>query len=200
MKTDRDQALFRLGALTGQHRAFSLVANRCSAADAEALKTIRDEELYKDLGYTWDEFCVKYAGISRSYGDQHIRCFEEYGDAYRHMAEIMSMTPPTFKLIAGSISDKGLAYQGEYIPIEPENRVRLAVAVKGLRQQQRATKSAPAVTPGSLDKHFDKLVTDVNTIVNLPERHAAVVTFLERAHGQLDAMLRIIRRTPVSVK
>ena len=38
----------------------------------------------------------------------------EYGENYRRMAEIMSMTPSTFRLIAGAVSDKGLEFRGEY--------------------------------------------------------------------------------------
>ena len=116
-------------------------------------------------------------------------------------------SPVTHELPFATVSDmlrivteKGLEFQGEYIPIEPANRVRLAAAVKELRKEKRANKAPAPVTPDALDKRFDKLVADVNSIVNLPERHAAAVHFLERAHSQFDAMLRIVRRTPIPVK
>jgi hypothetical protein len=197
---DLKQALMKLGALTGEHRAFSLVANRCSAADAETLKGIRDEERYKLLGITWEEYCVQYAGISRSYADQHIQCFEEYGDSYRRMAEIMSMSPPTYRLIAGAVTENGLEFQGECIPIKPENRIRIAKAVKEMRAQKRAGKAPAAVSPAILDNGLEKLVKDVIRIAGLPEHRAAVMVFVERAHGRFDALLQGIRKTTIVVR
>jgi len=41
---------------------FGLMANRCSAADAECFKQMRDNGKYKQLGMTWATFCLERAG------------------------------------------------------------------------------------------------------------------------------------------
>src|SRR5205809_5911682 len=132
------KSLVNLGVWMGRHQAFGLIANRCSAADAECLKAIHDSGDYKELGVTWDEFCEKHAGMSRVHADQHIHCFEEYGENYRRFAEMMALSPVTFRLIGAAVSDKGLAFEGGHIPLAPENREQIATAVKALRKEAKA--------------------------------------------------------------
>jgi hypothetical protein len=188
-----------LGSLTGQHRALSLIANRCSAADAECLKTIRDSGAYKELDVTWEEYCVRYAGISRSYADSVIQCFEEYGDRYRRMAEIISMSPPTFRLIESSVTDEGLDFHGECIELVPRNRERIAEAVKTIRAEKRAAKTA-IVNSESLNRALEKLVTNVISIANRPDRRAEVMVFVERASGRFEALAQGLRQTTLLVE
>jgi hypothetical protein len=66
------QSAIELGSWLGRHQAFDLIANRCSAADAECLKQMRDGAEYKRLGMTWEEFCEKHAGINRRHADRLI--------------------------------------------------------------------------------------------------------------------------------
>ena len=73
------EAMMSLGAWLGRHQAFGLIANRCSAADAECLKAIRDGGEYKQLGLTWEQFCAKHAGVSRVHADRQIHYLEEFG-------------------------------------------------------------------------------------------------------------------------
>ena len=44
-QADEKQQILDLGAWLGRHQAFGMIANRCTAADAECLKTIRDQGL-----------------------------------------------------------------------------------------------------------------------------------------------------------
>ena len=48
---------------------------RCSAADAECLRELRESKKYKLLGLTWEECCKQRAGIGRSTADQIIQKF-----------------------------------------------------------------------------------------------------------------------------
>lgn len=197
---DRKKILLNLGGWMGRHQAFALVSNRCSAADAECLKAIRDEGNYKELGVTWEQFCVKYAGISRVQADQHIHCFEEYGANYRRMAELMSLTSGTFKLIAGAVSDKGLEFQGEYIPLMPENAARIAAAVKVLRKENRAVRKPTPVTPHLLHDTLEKVFTGVMAIANEPGRRAELIVLLERAGDRFQMMAQAMREKTVLVE
>jgi len=62
----RDAALLDLGVALGQTHAFGLIAGRCSAAQAEGLRRLREDKLYKRLAETWDEFCRTYLQISKT--------------------------------------------------------------------------------------------------------------------------------------
>ena len=44
------ETLLNLGKWLGRHQAFGLIANQCSAGDAECLKIIRENEEFKKLG------------------------------------------------------------------------------------------------------------------------------------------------------
>jgi hypothetical protein len=199
MTQEDKELLVNLGAKLGGHHAFALVANRCAAADAECLKSIRDSEDYKKLGVTWEEFCIRFAGMTRTYVEQHIHCFEEYGENYRRMAEIMSMSPATYRLIGSAISDQGLEFHGEYIPLQRENRAKIAAAVKTLRAERKPRQPAP-ITLAALNKGVDKLMQSVIGIANEPGRRAELIVFLERAAEQIDALGRIMRERTVLVE
>lgn len=73
-----DGALLELGIALGQNFAFGLVAGRCSAAQAEALRRLRDERLCKQCAETWLEFCPKYLKMSKPEADRTIKLLEEF--------------------------------------------------------------------------------------------------------------------------
>ena len=55
-----EQQVLELGIMLGQRRAFGMVAGRCSAAQAECLRKIRDEKTYLNSHPTGPGF----AGVS----------------------------------------------------------------------------------------------------------------------------------------
>jgi hypothetical protein len=129
----RDEELVDLGQWLGRRQAFGLLASRCTAADAECLKQMRDQQGYKKLGYNWNDFCEQKAGISRRYADKLIGHLEEFGVNYFRLAELTQMSSETYRLIAGAVSDEGIEHQGEKIALTPENRKRLVQAVEALK-------------------------------------------------------------------
>ena len=54
-----------LGRWMGRRDAFGAIAGRCSAADAECLRLIRDKKAYVDLAPSWDEFCRLHLHVSQ---------------------------------------------------------------------------------------------------------------------------------------
>ena len=58
-----EQQVLELGIMLGQRRAFGLVAGRCSAAQAECLRKVRDEKTYLKFASSWASFA---SAISRS--------------------------------------------------------------------------------------------------------------------------------------
>jgi hypothetical protein len=79
---DASEGMLTLGSWLGRHQAFGLIANRCTAADAECLKTMKDSGEYRKLGLTWEGFCKQHAGVSRVYADRLIGHLDEFGANY----------------------------------------------------------------------------------------------------------------------
>ena len=64
MDTAKDQV--ESAAWVGREQAFAVIASKCSAAQAAALKETKESEIHDQLGLTWRDFCPKYAGMSRA--------------------------------------------------------------------------------------------------------------------------------------
>jgi len=132
-KSTIDEA-FDVGTWVGRKQAFALMAGRCSAADADILSKIRDEKLFLPVEKTWEDFCVKRIGLSRSYVDRIIRQHKELGPDFSKLNCFTRIKPAEYRLIAGAVTQDGLAYGGEVIALEPENSTKLAEAVEALRR------------------------------------------------------------------
>jgi hypothetical protein len=128
-------SILDLGIWLGRKQAFSAVAGRCSAADAECLRQIRESKAYRSLDLTWDQFCKEKVGVTRPVVDKMIRQLEEFGPAFFQLSSILRITADDYRLIAGSVAEDGIVYDGEKIAIDVENTSRLAQAVDALRTQ-----------------------------------------------------------------
>ncbi len=65
----------------GRQQGFAVIASKCSAAQAQCLKQLKDSALYEKPGLTWEEFCRRHAGLSRATGDGLIQQYDEFGEA-----------------------------------------------------------------------------------------------------------------------
>jgi len=135
MSEKTGEELLELGKWLGRREAFSLVAGRCSAADAKCLRELRESKAYKELGLTWEECCKQKLGICRSAADQIIRSLEEFGPDYFTIAQVTGIAAGEYRKIAGSVANHVLLHDGEEIPIAVENAPRLAAAVEALRSE-----------------------------------------------------------------
>src|SRR5215831_8008152 len=124
MKKEQKE-LYELGEWLGRKQAFGLIAARTAAADIECLRRIREQKLFHAKGVDWPEFCKRYVGVDRSYADRLIRQLEEFGPNYFHLSQIVRISPQDYKQSAGSVSEEGLAFGKETIPISPENSQKL---------------------------------------------------------------------------
>src|SRR5208337_1115848 len=125
---------FDVGTWVGRKQAFALVAGRCSAADAEILFEIREKKLFRTVEQTWEEFCVKRLSMTRGYVDRVIRQYKELGPNFAKLTCFTRIKPAEYRLIAGAVTEDGLAYGGEVIALESENAPKLAEAVEALRR------------------------------------------------------------------
>ena len=183
VKDDRqstDDVVLEIGEWLGRRQAFGLLASRCTAADAECLKRLRDNKSYKRLRMTWEEFCRDKAGVSRKYADKLIHDLEEFGTNYFRLAELTQMSTDTYRLIAGAVSDEGIEYQGEKIPLTPENRKRVAEAVEQL-------KPAVAVrsTQVKLEDRLNSVLHEVETLAPPIANRLVIIGMLESVAKKL---------------
>jgi len=127
--------LLDAAACIGRQQAFALVGSKCSAAQAQSLREIRDSRLYERFELTWDEFCPRYAAISRSTADDLIRRLEEFGEAYFRISEISRISPEAYRQIAGRVQGESIDLDGEAIPLTPENAPRIRLGLRVLRAE-----------------------------------------------------------------
>jgi hypothetical protein len=136
---------FDVGNWVGRRQALALVAGRCSAADAEILCEIRENKLFLTMEQTWDDFCVRRLGASRSYVNRVIQQFRALGPNFSKLNCLTPIKPAEYRRLAGAVTEDGLFYGGEVIALEPENAAKLAAAVEALRRE--ATPVADPIDP-----------------------------------------------------
>jgi len=129
-----DKLAFDLGQMLGRRQAFGAVAGRCSAADAECLRRMREQKLYLQRAASWAEFCPQYLGLSKAHANRIIHWLEEFGPGYFELAQMTRITPEEFRAIAPAIRDGSIHAHGETIALIAENSEKVALAVADLRR------------------------------------------------------------------
>jgi hypothetical protein len=124
------------GILLGQNQAFALIAGRCSAAQAAAIRRLRNEKLYRSVTTKWGEFCLTRLRMSRRSADQIIALFDEFGPDYFEVAQITRVSPETYRAIQPSIRDGALHHDGHAIALIEANAQQVAAAVAQMRQSK----------------------------------------------------------------
>jgi hypothetical protein len=159
--------IFDLGKWVGRRQGFALVAGRCSAADAEILLEIREKKLFRSMETTWEDFCTKRLGIDRSYADRRIRQFQQLGPDFCKLNSFTRIRPADYRLIAGALTDGGLSYEGDLIPLEAENAPKLTQAVEALRRDSAVEETPDDIASQSLtrvDKTLRSAVADIRRL------------------------------------
>jgi hypothetical protein len=201
----KTENVFQLGNWLGRKQAFAALAGRCSAADAECLRQVRNGKMYRSLKLSWREFCKQRLGISGSTADLTIQRLEEFGPAYFTLAQATGITPEQYRRIQGSVRGQKLLHAGEEIPIQAENAPRLAAAVEELRREQEVDSDAAT---GNAAEQAGTKSEDLNRVLDKLERTlAAAVSETGRVHGlrldvtQIERLQRIVlaqlRRIPM---
>jgi len=174
---------FELGMMLGGRKAFASVAGRCSAADADCLRRVRDQKLYLNRAATWDEFCPKYLGLSRGHANRIIRYLEELGPDYFVLAQLTQVTPEQFRAIAPAVREHNIHVNGEAIALLPENSDRVVAAVSELRQAAAGAPDTNAVERlAEYGRRFDRLIAQFAEFSRSP------MSVVERS--QVNSVLR----------
>jgi len=119
--------------MLGRREAFSLVAGRCSAADVECIRRIRDEKLYLSTGKDWETFCRDELHMCKSNANHLIALLRKFGPQYFQIAQMTGISVAQYRAIAPAVSADGIACDGEVIPLTMENAARVSAAVDALR-------------------------------------------------------------------
>lgn len=159
-----DKEMLDLGIALGQNHAFGLIAGRCSAAQAETLRRVREEKVYLKCSSRWDEFCPKYIGMSSAQADRVINLLEEFGPKYFSVAQLTRISAETYRAIEPAVKDGAIECKGEVIELAPENTRKLARAVAELRREAEPKVEKkppePAAAPdriADLNRRFEEL-------------------------------------------
>jgi len=173
MTTPDTTKALELGKLLGQRKAFGLIAGRCSAAHAAALREIRDAKKYEALCASWDEFCENELHVSRSQANRIIKYLEEFGPAYFELTQLMPVSPREYRELAPAIADHRIEVNGKSIALIPEKADEVAAAVEELRRKAAAAKaearpaSAPRDRLASLDRDCRRLAAEFEDLSRL---------------------------------
>jgi hypothetical protein len=151
-----------LGTLLGRRQAFSTIAARCTAADAAALREIRDTRAYRGLSSTFDEFCSQHLGISARHANRLIGYLNNFGPEYFELAQFTGITPAEYRVIAPAVKDQAVHCGGQAIALLPENAEKLALAVV----QLRAAAPKPPRHEPSFERRLQRVERQAARLVN----------------------------------
>ena len=200
---DITNELVNAGAWIGRQQAFALIGSKCSAAQAQCLREIRESHAYEKLGVTWDEFCPRYAAISRSKADDLIRRLDEFGQDYFRICEVARISPEAYRQIADLVHDETVELDGKVVPLIPENAPRIRLGIRTLRAEiirLAAGKQRPSGDIVELSDRLDSLLRDMSRRIEgrvLPDSELAALRGL--TDGAIDKFRRI-SKTLESVK
>ncbi len=124
-----DAAGMLLGQWMGRREAFGLMAGRCSAADIEILRRIKEEKLYTERNCTWEEFCSHHLHVSRRSVDHEIGLLREFGPAFFTVRQLTHVSVKDYRAIAPHVTEQGVTVDGKVVPLLPENTEPLTAAV-----------------------------------------------------------------------
>ncbi len=143
---------FDLGTWLGRNQAFTLVAGRCSAALAECLIEIKETKRYRALEDTWEDFCSQRLGVSRATADRVVRQYRRLGSTFSKLSSFVRIKPSEYQIIADAVTEDGLSYGGEIIPLDAEHAPKLAEALEALQRQYAPQPSAAQSAGDTLAK------------------------------------------------
>ena len=137
-----EQQVLELGIMLGQRRAFGMVAGRCSAAQAECLRKVREEKTYLKFAANWAEFCERQLKISKRTADRAIALLKKHGTLYFETTALTGITPAEFERIEHAIQRDGIHVGSDVIALIPENAARAVDAVARLQAEAATAQSA----------------------------------------------------------
>jgi hypothetical protein len=192
--------LLDLGAVLGQAHAFASISGRCTAAQAESLRRLRDEKQYQRLGLTWEAFCVGYLRTSRSQADRIIALLDEFGPQYFELSQLTRVSASTYRELESHVKDGVIEVFGEAVELNTRNAQKVAHAVAALRAEKSQAGPRPLDDRiRALVRHFAEVLTwgihnDVSWRQQIPAAIAQMSFMASDDPGAIDATLHVLHR------
>jgi len=164
---DTPLELIDIGAWIGRQQAFAVIANKCSAAQALALKQVKETRAYEKVGLNWEDFCREFAGISRTHADRIIDQFNEFGDNYFRLSSLARISPDTYREIAAQVDDNAIEIDGQKIALTPENAPKIRAAIHTLHARARVARDRHLPQITELAVRLDMFFTDASKLISL---------------------------------
>jgi hypothetical protein len=117
----------------GRQEMASWMGRGCSAAEAQVLRAIRSQKLYRTLNLDWDAFCTLHLGMSCRSADRIIEQLNEFGETFFNLTQLVKVPPADYRAIQPAIHDNQIQVEERAIDIKPENRAEIVEAVRKLR-------------------------------------------------------------------
>ena len=153
---------YELGEWMGRKQAFSGLAGRCSAADAECLRKIRSRKQYRALKLTWKQFCEQRVGVSHVTADKIIGLLEEFGPAYFLLSQATRLSEREYRQISSAVRGQNLLCAGEEIPIDADHAPKLNAAIEQLRRELPRMSAEANAKGASGEAHAKGLPAEVH--------------------------------------
>jgi hypothetical protein len=184
-----------LGVVLGQNQAFGFLAGRCSAAQAESIRRMRNDKLYKRVTEHWKVFCPQYLKMSGTQADNIIRLWEEFGAGYFEVAQLTRISPETYRALEPVVNKGVLNLNGEQIELTVENSRKVAAAVSEIRRSLPAKKAELDMGLDERIKRLDRLCTTViEEFSGIPRSSQEPTRIFKSALVRLHAALTELRR------
>lgn len=190
MKPNEGSLLWRL---LGRREAFSMIAARCSAAEAAQLKELRDSKAYVEVEPDWREFAPKHLHMSYDSANRIIRNLEEFGPSYFDVAQFTRISPEAYRAIAPSIRDQALHHNGEAIALIPENAEKVATAVTDMRKTIPVKKKAAPPAPSmprdpwlAAEVFCEEFLANLEAAVESGKQKSEIENLIDYAHDCLN--------------
>ena len=195
-----EQQVLELGIMLGQRRAFGMIAGRCSAAQAECLRKVREQKSYLKFAPSWGEFCERYLKICKRTADRAIALLKKHGALYFETAALTGITPAEFERIEDAIQQDGIHVGSDVIALIPENAARAADAVA--RLQAEATAAAHDGPAASAQERIDDLEKRGMQLCAGFHKAAKVADSIERQWliGAIKKVRQMINRLELEIR
>ena len=209
---------FNLGTWLGRWQALGFVAGRCSAADVDCLREIRERKLYRSRARTWAISCSRYLGLSRAQADRLLQYLAEFGPNYFHLTATVRVSPQTYRAISHAVRGDAILHREIPVALIPENAGRILRAVRELRRESLAAARAllpesaaswkrghrTPLDPKALRERTARLAARLGSLVQEfaalaalgldPAGETILLQAVQRAIGQLTALKCALRR------
>ena len=191
-RTITTEDVLNLGTWLGRKQALGLIAGRCAAGEIECLIAVYENKMYLAVDATWEDYCKNRLGISRNTAERLMRNYQKLGPNLMKLGCFARIRPSEYRMFAGALTDDGLLYNGEPIPLEPENAPQLAQAVEAIRKE-----SAPEPEPADpaarsfarAEKSLKSAVEELHRLQAMQlddDGRLKLVLAVEAARNQLD--------------